>query len=156
MSRLRNAALAVSMALFAFTVAHADTPRSAAADRLAEPAYLPEEARMVLKERMHRHGEQMVRLVMDVTLLHNEAAAETAADIAGEPRLTRPITGGESDVNAALPEQFFVLQDELRMKAKALAQSSRAHDNKTLARDFGAMTQTCVACHSAFLNRGAE
>ena len=124
--------------------------------RLAQPDYLPEQARMVLRERMHRHGEQMVSLVLSVTLLQHESAAATAADIAGEPRLARPFVGGENDVNAALPEQFFVLQDELRLRAKNVAQSARAGDDKALSRDFGLMTQTCVACHSAFLHRSSQ
>src|SRR5262245_42579066 len=59
--------------------------------RLAEPDYLPALARQLLRNRMQRHGTEMVDLVMAVTLLQRERAKALADDIAGEPRLTRPI-----------------------------------------------------------------
>lgn len=101
---------------------------------------------------MQRHGEEMVRLVLAVTLLKRETAQALATDIANEPRLSRPLPGDEDDLNAALPERFFVLQDELRSRAKALATSTRGTDDVATANSLGQMMQTCVACHSAFLN----
>ena len=74
-----------------------------------------------------------------------------ASRIASEPRLVRPIVGGEYDLNAALPETFFVLQDEARLRAQALGEASRAQDDVALAKAFGRLTETCVACHSAYL-----
>ncbi|MBK7859890.1 MAG: hypothetical protein IPJ65_14950 [Archangiaceae bacterium] len=110
---MKRTLLAV-MLLSALALA-ADTPKR----KLAEPDYLPPLARQLLRSRMQRHGDEMVELVMAVTLLQRERAKALADDLAAEPRLTRPIAGGAGDLNTALPEQLFVWQDELRVRAKA-------------------------------------
>lgn len=120
---------------------------------LDQPDYLPEAARMLLKKRMARHGSDMTDLVLAVALLKHETARAIAHTISAEPRLVRPIAGGEDDLNAALPERFFVLQDELRNRALALEEASRAGDDAALAIAFGRLTEVCVGCHSAYLNR---
>jgi hypothetical protein len=120
--------------------------------RLPEPDYLPPLARQLLRSRMQRHGDDMMHLVMAVTLLQRERAKALANDIANEPRLTRPIAGGDADLNATLPNQLFVLQDELRVRAKALADAASKPSDAELARSLGRMTETCVACHSTFLH----
>ena len=81
---------------------------------LGAPSYLRPIARQLLTQRMVRHGRDMLALVEAVLLLDRETAQRLAGEIAAEPRLTRPIAGGADDVNAALPERFFVLQDELK------------------------------------------
>jgi Cytochrome C' len=120
---------------------------------LDEPDYLPEAARMLLKKRMARHGHEMTDLVLAVALLKHETARAIAHGLATEPRLVRPIAGGEDDLNAALPERFFVLQDELKSRAQALEEASKAGDDVALAAAFGRLTEVCVGCHSAYLNR---
>ncbi len=126
-----------------------DVPRS----RLKEPDYLPPLARQLLRTRMERHGDDMMQLVMAVTLLQRERAHAIAVEIAAEPRLTRPMPGEEGgDLNAALPNQFFELQDELRQKAKAVADAALKPSDAAMATTLGRMTETCVACHSVFLN----
>ena len=106
---------------------------------------------------MQRHGDDMLQLVMAVTLLQHERARRIATEISTEPRLVKPIAGGEDDVNAGLPLQLFTLQDELRLKAKSVAAAAEKADDKELAKSLGRLTETCVACHSAFLNpREAE
>jgi len=106
---------------------------------------------------MERHGDEMVRLVIAATLLHRDKVQRFASDIASEPRLTRPLRGEPDDVlNSALPEKFFVLQDELRERAKALAQTARGTNNDELAAGVGLVLQTCVRCHSAFLEQSAQ
>jgi mono/diheme cytochrome c family protein len=105
---------------------------------------------------MERHGEDMMRLVLSVTLLQKERAKALATDIANEPKLTQPIAGGESDLNAALPQQFFTLQDELRSRATSVADATTKADNVALAQALGRMTETCVACHSVYLHRSDE
>lgn len=124
-----------------------DVPRQ----RLREPDYLPPLARQVLRNRMQRHGNDMMELVMAVTLLQRDRAKALANDIANEPRLTRPIAGGEGDLNAALPNELFVLQDELRSRAKAVADATNKPSDAALATALGRVTETCVACHSAYL-----
>lgn len=147
---MKRTLLAV-MLLSALALA-ADTPKR----KLAEPDYLPPLARQLLRSRMQRHGDEMVELVMAVTLLQRERAKALADDLAAEPRLTRPIAGGAGDLNTALPEQLFVWQDELRVRAKALADATRKPSDAALATAYGRLTETCVSCHSAFLHPVAE
>ena len=129
-------------------------PDAGAAESRAE--VLAPLARSLLHRKMERHGNDMVRLVIAVTLLQRDKVQRFASDIANEPRLTRPMPGEEDAINAALPEKLFVLQDELRSRAKTLAEASRTASDETVAVDLGLMMQTCVACHSAFLQPRSE
>jgi hypothetical protein len=115
-------------------------------------AALTDLARSVLRKRMERHGKMMTNLVEGVILLQRDVVLELAGTIASEPRLTRPIVGGANDLNAALPERFFVLQDQLRERAQALGAAAKQSDDDLLALRFADLTRTCVACHAAFLD----
>lgn len=118
---------------------------------LRSPDYLSELARQLLRQRMGRHGRDMSRLVQAVLLLERDIARELATSIANEPRITRPTPGASDELNAALPEQFFARQDELRERAKALAQAAKEGTDDALAQRLGELTRTCVGCHSAYL-----
>lgn len=118
---------------------------------LKAPDYLNELARQLLKERMTRHGRDMSRLVQAVVLLERDVSKDLAQSIANEPRITRPIPGSTDELNAALPEQFFVRQDELRERAKALAAAAKTGKDDELAARLGDLMRTCVGCHSAYL-----
>lgn len=118
---------------------------------LEEPSYLSPIVRQLLKQRMARHGVDMLALVQSVLFLDHQTTQRLAGEIAAEPRLTRPIADGLADVNAALPERFFVLQDELKSRAIDLADASRSSDHAQLAARLGELTQTCVSCHAAYL-----
>ncbi len=118
---------------------------------LEAPSYLSPLARQLLKQRMKRHGQDMLSLVQSVLFLDRESTQRLASEVAKEPRLTRPIAGGADDVNAALPERFFVLQDELRSRALDLQTAAAKPDDDQLALRLGEMTQTCVSCHSTYL-----
>jgi hypothetical protein len=117
---------------------------------LQPPVDFPQLARGALHARMQRHGKDMSVLVNAVVLLNRSVIRELATDIADEPRLTRPTPDAMDALNAALPERFFVLQDELRVHAKALAEAATSADDDALAKSFGRMTQTCVTCHATF------
>ncbi len=127
------------------------TAPAGAKKSLEAPSYLSPLARQLLKQRMKRHGRDMLSLVQSVLFLDRESTQRLASEVAKEPRLTRPIAGGADDVNAALPERFFVLQDELRSRALDLQTASSGPDNAQLALRLGEMTQTCVNCHSTYL-----
>ena len=103
---------------------------------LATPDYLPKIARELLRKRMERHGRDQSRLVLAVTLLQRDVVKSIAGDIAAEPRIVRPISEGRDDLNAALPERFFVLQDALRLRAKDLAAN----------RSFASLRMTLFFC----------
>lgn len=115
------------------------------------PPALPELARQLVRRRMERHGRDSPTLWTAVTLLQRDVVAELATSIANEPRLVRPTFGHTDELNTQLPERFFVLQDVVRDRAKALAQAARSGSDEELAQAFGRLAETCVACHSAFL-----
>ena len=110
-------------------------------------------ARQVLHNRMKRHGHDQSQLVLAVTLLQRDLVKSIATDMAAEPRLVRPLADGRDELNSALPERFFVLQDALRLRAKDLAIAAEKKDDAALARAFGQLVETCVSCHSAYLER---
>jgi cytochrome c556 len=127
-------------------------PRDPSAPALKTPDYLNELARQLLKERMARHGKDVSRLVQAVVLLERDVARELAHAIATEPRITRPTPGASDELNSALPEQFFVRQDELRDRSRALAEAAKGKSDDELAARFGDLMRTCVGCHSAYLD----
>jgi hypothetical protein len=139
------------LVLFAFVGgAHADSPPTVKKG-LGAPGYLSPLARGLLKKRMERHGKDMLLLVQSVLLLDRTEAKRLATQVAEEPRLTRPIAGGADDLNTALPERFFVLQDELRSKARTVAEAAGKTDDVALAARTGELMQTCVSCHATYL-----
>ena len=126
------------------------------ADTLGAPDYLSELARAMLSRRMARHGRDLTVLVNAVVLLQRGVVAQIATGIAVEPRIVRPLPGDMDELNSALPERFFALQDELRDRAKDVADAARNRDDARLAESFGRLTETCVACHSAYLEPKGE
>ena len=116
------------------------------------PELLTPLARSLLHKRMERHGDSMLRLVVSVTLLQREKAHRFATEIATEPRLTRPMPGDDQSFNNGLPERLFVLQDELRSRAKTLATVAQGSNDEAMASSLGLVLQTCVSCHSLFLS----
>lgn len=145
------------MLVFALTlVLAADPPKKPAKPAIVKqgleaPSYLSPVARQFLKQRMKRHGVDMLAMLKSVLFLDHETTQRIAAELAAEPRLTRPIAGGSDDLNTALPERFFVLQDELRSRALDLAAAAKAPDDVQLATRLGEVTATCVSCHSVYL-----
>jgi hypothetical protein len=121
------------------------TPRMRARDDL------PALARELLVERMGDHRASMSALTWAVVLLDRAAAAELASELASSPRLARtdPANG---DLNGLLPPRFFELQDELHARAADLAKAAGGSDDAALARSYGRLSETCVACHSVYLN----
>ncbi|HEY0883060.1 MAG TPA: cytochrome c [Archangium sp.] len=119
---------------------------------LAEPRWLPEEARALLSDRMERHGEDMTFLLPSVVLLNYRWAEGLTERIAAEPRLARAGEGDADSLNARLPKRFFELQDEVRARAREVSAAAQARDDARLARTFGELTQTCVACHALYLH----
>lgn len=126
-------------------------PQALLKQQLPDPGYLPEELRPVLRNRMQRHGDDMVQLVLAVTLLKRDMVKSSADRIASEPRFARPIVGSDDALNNALPEKFFTLQAEVAERARSLSAAASRRDDRALASAFGRLTETCVACHSAFL-----
>ncbi len=152
--------------LFDVSAAEPPTPKSGASSKtkppdkkgtanegLPTPDYLSDTARALLRKKMDRHGLDARELMYGVVLLRYDLAQAAAQRIASEPRLARPEPGSEDDLNTALPERFFLLQDEARMRAQVVMTAAGKREDKALAESYGLLVQTCVACHSTYLKR---
>ncbi len=120
---------------------------------LPQPQHLSPTVRAVVAERMERHAFEMSNLMWAVLFLDRPIAAEIADTIVSEPRLARPLTKDASELNSALPEHFFALQDTLVQSARNLARVARApdQDGAALSKAYGELTAVCVSCHAIFI-----
>jgi len=120
-------------------------------EKLEKTPVLSELARQLLRRRMERHGRDLNQLATGVVMLRREVVLAIAQTISSEPRITRPLPDTRDELNSALPERFFVLQDEVRERAKALAEAAKNRDDAAVAEAYGRTIQTCVTCHVSFL-----
>jgi hypothetical protein len=105
----------------------------------------------MLHERMERHGEVMMLLLVSVLTLHQNDTELLAEQVAAEPKVGRPGPEEKGTLTALLPARFFELQDELTARAHALAEAARVSDNGRIVRAYGQLAETCVSCHSVYL-----
>jgi hypothetical protein len=120
---------------------------------LPERMDLPPAARRAVHSRMSGHGQELSVLSERVVLLEFEGAAEMAEHVRSNARLSRPLSGDATELNARLPEQFFALQDELVQRADVLAAAARRHNAEAVADAYAGLMRTCVRCHAAYLAR---
>jgi len=99
---------------------------------------------------MASHARDMGDLVSAIMVLQYDRIAATGDAIAADVNLSRPITHDATELNASLPEKFFVRQDELRARAKALADAARARDAYRVAAEYGRLSEGCVRCHADY------
>jgi cytochrome c556 len=118
--------------------------------RLEAPDYLPASARLLLRERMTAHARDMGQLMSAIMLLHYGEVHERAQAIAEDTRFARPMTGDASELNSALPERFFSLQEQLRTRSGALATAAAQTDALAVADAYGRLSETCVSCHATY------
>ena len=128
-------------------------PRPTAREQLAEPSGIPAIARQAVRSKMQRHEVQMRTLVSRVIMLDDDGVARAAGEIFDEPALARPIVGDE--LNGLLPARFFVLQDELKARARRLVAASTARNHTATAEEFAALAKSCVSCHEVYLHGDA-
>src|SRR4051812_31351673 len=126
-----------------------------ASGSLPEPNWLPSEAREMLSARMDRHGEVMMMMLVSVMTLQHSDTELLAEQVAAEPRLGRPVAGEKGTISALLPPRFFTLQDQLVDRAHAIAAAARGNDNARIAHAYGQLAETCVSCHSVYLQPDA-
>lgn len=117
---------------------------------------LPRAAREALSARMDRHSEELTFLLASVVLLDYPEVETLAEMIAIEPKLGRPLPDEKDTLNALLPPAFFVHQDLLTKRAQNLAKAAQERSDIDLAKAFGALTETCVGCHAAYLGADFE
>jgi len=122
----------------------------AAPDRSAPPEPLPGPALALLKERMASHARDMGDLVVSIMVLDYAKIQERAKAISSDVNLARPITDDATELSSAIPESFFVLQDELRARAAALGTAAAEQNAYHVADAYGRLSETCVRCHATF------
>jgi cytochrome c556 len=118
--------------------------------RLEAPDYLPEAARSVLRTIMASHARNMAELMSAVMVLDYPRIHATADAVASDASLARPMTREASELNALLPEDFFLQQDDLRAQAQVLADSASRQSPYAVASAYGHLSESCVRCHYVY------
>ena len=111
--------------------------------RAQDDAVLPENVRKALRPRMAGHGDEMEELIWSVLLLERRETKRLAQGISGAERVPARTAG--------VPERFYRFQENLVDDARQLMHAAERKDDVQVARSFGQVMQTCVACHSEFL-----
>jgi hypothetical protein len=118
--------------------------------RLAAPEPLSMTARSILKARMASHARDMGDLVSAIMLLRYPSIQTGARRIADDTSLSRPLSEDATELNAALPEKFFLYQDQLRLEARTLAEAAQRQHPFDVADSYGHLAQVCVRCHATY------
>ena len=99
------------------------------------------------------HGRDMNDLVSAIMVLDYLRIEQRGDQIADDVTLARPVSHDATELNAALPEKFFVHQDKVKVEARALADAARAHDPYRVAEQYGRLSEGCVRCHADYRPR---
>lgn len=119
-------------------------------ERLRPPDQLSETARAILKTHMVAHARDMSELMSAIMVLHYAQIREGALGIASNASLSRPLSSDATELNSALPEKFFLYQDNLRLEAKTLAEAAERQNAFDVADSYGRLSQVCVRCHATY------
>jgi len=161
---LRSALVAAgSSALILASCATNDTSQPPQIAQLAQAIRPPERegppeplspiARALLKERMAAHAQGMSELVSAILLPEYPQIAERSDRLAADVSLSRPLSNDATELNAAIPERFFVRQDDMRDAARVLAAAARSANPSKVANAYGRLAETCVRCHADYRPR---
>ncbi len=118
--------------------------------RLEPPQHLSSTARALLGNRMAAHARDMGDLMSAIMILDYDQVEQRAGKIADDAAWARPLTGDATELNSALPETFFQLQDDLRAQARLLAAAADDLSAFAVAESYGRLSETCVRCHAVY------
>lgn len=119
-------------------------------DRLRPPEHLSDGARAILKERMASHARNMGGLMSAIMILQYDEIRAGARRIVDDGSLSRPLANDATELNSALPEKFFLYQDDLRLEARTLAEAAGRQHPFDVADSYGRLSQVCVRCHATY------
>ena len=102
---------------------------------------------------MSSHAQDMSQLVSAIMLLEYSEIITRADKIAEDVNLSRPTSNDATELNASLPEKFFVRQDDLKAAARGLAAAGRTANPYQVAQAYGKVSETCVRCHADYRPR---
>jgi cytochrome c556 len=158
--RLRRWVLATGTVALSLSCASPDTSKPpqvpqlaralATPDRTGPPEPLSPQTRAILRDRMAAHARDMGDLVAAIMVLDYPRISERANSIASNVNLARPISNDATELNASIPEKFFVRQDQLRAAARVLGSAATAASPDQVADAYGKMSETCVRCHAEY------
>jgi hypothetical protein len=117
------------------------------------PERLSPMVQSILKTRMVSHANDMNELVSSIMLLDYPRIADRADKIVSDASLARPITGDATELNAMLPEKFYVYQDRVKFEARGLSEAAGAADPYQVAEKYGRLSESCVRCHADYRPR---
>ncbi len=118
--------------------------------RLEAPDYLPGSARTLLKGLMASHARNMGDLMSAIMVLDYPRISADADAVASDTSLARPLTHDASELNSLLPEDFFRQQDNLRARARGLADAAARQSPYGVADAYGRLSESCVRCHYVY------
>jgi cytochrome c556 len=117
------------------------------------PAPLSAAARELLKTQMVSHARNMNEMVHAIMVLNYLRIEQMADQIAEDVSLSRPLSNDATELNASLPEEFFVHQDKLKLEARALSNAAKARNPYQVAEQYGRLSEGCVRCHADYRPR---
>jgi cytochrome c556 len=119
-------------------------------ERLEPPASLPGTARALLRTRMASHAHDMAALTSAIMVLRYAEIEARATAIATEAHFARPHSDDATELNSALPKEFFDHERTLRVMASSLASAAHKLDPFQVANAYGQLSETCVRCHAVY------
>ena len=122
-------------------------------DREVPPEPLSKAAKALLQDRMSSHAQDISQLVAAIMRLEYSEIITRADKIASDVNLSRPTSNDATELNASIPERFFVRQDDLKEAAHALATAGRTANPYQVAQAYGRLSETCVRCHADYRPR---
>ena len=102
---------------------------------------------------MASHAQDMSQLVSAIMLLQYSEIITRADKIASDVNLSRPTSNDATELNASIPEKFFVRQDDLKAAARNLASAGRTGNPYLVAEAYGKLSENCVRCHADYRPR---
>jgi hypothetical protein len=99
---------------------------------------------------MKGHARDMSDLIAAIMVLDYPTIAGRSRAIASDVNLSRPLRGDATELNAALPEKFFVRQDELKAAARTLERAAQELEPNAVASAYGRLSEACVRCHADY------
>ena len=99
---------------------------------------------------MASHARGMADLMSAIMVLDYPRVHVGADAVASDASLARPLSQDASELNALLPEDFFLQQDNLRAQARALAEAAERQSPYAVANAYGRLSETCVRCHYVY------
>ena len=119
-------------------------------ERTVPPEPLSKPVKALLSKRMASHVEDMSELVSAIMLLDYSRIITRGDKIAADINLARPISQDATELNASIPEKFFVRQDELKAAIRELEDAAHSANPYWVADAYGYVAKTCVRCHADF------